>query len=491
MTTTEELLSMDQAADYLSTSRATLYRWLREGRLQGMKVGRQWRFESSELERFLHGKAPQVDLPANIGPFLQALDRRVTHTEPRSEDPLQDAFSLMVRLALERGASSLHLGPCYTPEAAGAVSWLRCRVNGVLEPVAPLDNRLVAPLIAYWKKAAACYAAETSVAQDGRIVLASGNSPETAQLVDVLVSFLPTSLGERMTARFLDEREFKKRLNDLGMEESDRQRVKQALRQRSRMVVLSGASGSDRDTILASLLREVAGPQINLMTLGCPAWQAIPWASVVSLSSLGQSRSYAVGVNTMLRSDPDVIGLGNLPDEETVRASQEAVLRGALVLAAMNGHGAISTLRSLVEMSSSPLLLAQTLELLVSQRFLRTLCTCCAQANTPDALAIERLHEAAQRGCLSAQDFKAEFKAPTGCSACGGSGYQGRTLVFETLPVSARLINLIASGAGDDSLSKEAAGLGLTSLDAKAARLAFSGVISTDEALRFLPPNSG
>lgn len=483
MTRKDELLTLDQAAKFLSTSRATLYRWLREDKVQGMKIGRQWRFETEELERFLHGESPEIELPANPNPFLDALADLVEHPDPRSQDPLKDAFNLMIRLADERGASSLHLNPCFVDEQSKMVSWLRLRVEGILQPIVTLDNRLLAPLIAYWKKMAACYPKDSDLPQDGKIVLSTGKD----RTLNVLVSFLPTNLGEALTARFLDFANYTRPLAELGLKQQDFKRIERALHRRGRMIVLSGPAGSDRDMILSSLLREVSGPGTNLMTLGCPPWLPLPWANSINLRNMGESRSYKAGIPTVLRSEPDTLGLGNLPNPETLDAVQQAVLKGVQVVAALNSEGAISTLRRLLELSESPLLLTQALELITSIRLPRKLCPDCARSCQPSKEQIEKVKRFFNLANPDSAPTSPTLREAIGCKSCGGSGYSKKTLIFETLSPSTNLLHMIARGASNDEVLKEAVDGGMNSLDSQTCGLALTGEISVEEAIRFLP----
>lgn len=469
---------MDQAAEFLGTSRPTLYRWLRDGKLKALKVGRQWRFEQSELDRFLRGEAPRIDLPANLTPFIDALRSRSRTALADSREPLEAQYLAILELALQEEATAIHLGPSFTPQDTGVAHWLRFRINGELEPIATLDGRLMAPVIAHWKKMAACHPGETALPQDGRILATVGKDNEEEN-VELLLSFLPTALGEAMTVKIVDEKRHRRRLQEMGFHQNELAQIQQAVHRRARLLVVSGPTSSDRESVVAGILREAAGPQINLMTLGCPAWHALPWANSLSFRHFGQSKSYEVGISTMIRSEPDVIGLGDLPNNAALKAAVEAAQRGALVVAALQGNGALGTLRRMVEMSDYPLLLSQALELIVSLRPLRILCSGCSRPVDPP----HRQAESLQR---IAEENTANFSQAVGCPKCGGRGYAGQRTLAEVMAVTGRLVRSVMEGAEEQALLKEAYSNGMYSLERQTARLCCRGEVSLEDARRYL-----
>lgn len=478
------LLTMNQAAELLKTTRPTLYRWLREGQLHGVKVGRQWRFEKDEVERFLHGRERQVDLPADLTPFLEALQAQIPSTTSRTGEPLQVAFNLMVELAVQRDASSLHLGNCFTEGSPDRECWLRCRVDGDLQVVGRLDPRLLAPLLEHWKRMAACDTKEHALPQDGRIIVSVAVEGEQARMIDLRVSFLPTMLGESMTVRVLDRRRSRQRLDQLELESRDLSLIGEALRQRGRMMIVAGPIGSARDTVLAACLREVCGPDQKVMTVESAAWQFLPWAVQTSVNVKGERRSFAFGLHALLRSEPDVIGVERLPDQESTEVAQDAALQGALVIAGLDAPDSVSALRRLVAMTGSPSALGQTLSLLVFQRLIRKLCTACSQAETIPPPELERLREVARIGGGRLDELPWELRKATGCRACGGSGYRKRAMLSETIRYTPKLARLLASDSSDEALLQAMVEDGTTTLESRAISLAARGMTSLEEATR-------
>lgn len=480
----DDFLTMSQAAEFLTTTRPTLYRWLREGKLSAVKMGRQWRFKREDLESFLQGRVAQIDLPADISPFLDALERQIPKPTPRTGELLQDAFSRMVEMALARQADTLHLSTCFLADKPKPESWLRCRVDGILQLCAPIDTRLVPPLIEYWKRQACCDTRESNLPQDGRIVVESEQPGGERRLLDLRVSFLPTAMGEMLTIRLLDRRLNHQDLNHFELLPRERTGLKKALQQRSRLLIISGCADSARMSLLAACLGEVSGPHTKVVTIESPMWQAIPWATQISLQYFGQKRSHAVAVKTVMRSDPDVVGLGKISDPEAMAAVQEAVLNGALVVATLESDGCLATLRRLVELSGSPHAISQLLVFLISQRLIRKLCAECSTPERIDDLDFEELKREAHKGGVAQEDLKRDFRRAQGCQSCGGVGYRGRQILAESLHLSREMIELLAKASSDESLIQEAVKGGMVSLDAQAIRLACEGVTSLDEVAR-------
>lgn len=481
---TSELLTMNQAASRLSTTRTTLYRWLREGRLAATKVGRQWRFKEADLDRFLAGDTPEINLPADIGPFLQSLRERLNDPSPATSFPLSDAVKLMVEVALEAGARSLHLASSFVEQSQQTETWFRIRVDGALQLITSLDSRLMKPLIAEWKRTAMCYPDETKHPQDGRVILSSEKS-SGKELVDLRVSFLPTAFGEVLTVCIADRSGARLNLSQLPLSDLQRAQLRKRLRRRGLVIVVAGTPGSARDGVLAACLRELAGPALKLFTVENPAWEFLPWTTQVSTRHMPKGRKAAATVGSILRSDPDVIGVPEIAESETLKQVQRAALEGALVLAGVRAESALGALEVLSDLEETPSPLTHVLELVLSQRLIRNLCPNCKQPHEIESPTRDILRSSALEGGLEPNQWGDSFSSAEGCDQCGGSGYRGRTMLVEVLPLSRTIKKrLKAGGAGSDILELAVAE-GLVSIDAQTLALVSQGTTSLEEAERF------
>jgi type II secretory ATPase GspE/PulE/Tfp pilus assembly ATPase PilB-like protein len=399
-------------------------------------------------------------------------------------DPLEDAFALMIQVALQRDASSFSLETSLSDEEGNRAGWLRYRVDGAWEPACRFDARLAPALVERWKRGASCDVREVSLPQDGRILVTTGATPKEQRMVDLRVSFLPCMFGESMTVKLLDQRRSRWRLDQLELAEREHDFLRVALRSRGKLIVVAGLAGSARSTLLAAALREIAGQRHKLVTVEGQSWPVLPWATQISVR-MGQSRSFAIAVGTALRSDPDIIGLETLADAETLAAVQDACRHGALVVAGVAADNSVAALRNLFELAGGSAL--PELELILGQRLLRKLCPGCAVPEKVSAEERRPLDSLAAAGGLTGALKRAAFGAPGGCSACAGTGYRKRVMVAEGLRVTPALRRLLRDGASDGALLAAAVEDGMTSLDAQSIALAASGQTSREELSRFVP----
>ena len=468
MLSTDDMLTIQEAADYLTTSRPTLYRWLREGKVKGMKVGRQWRFRKEELQQFLEGRGAVVDLPIDPAPFLQALRDQLTDPSPFDADPqvvsqpLDEAFRLMVELLVQRQAESLHLGAYHTTDTTQTAACLRSRTDGLLRLECELDRRLLAPLVETWKSTAGCHPQETGLPQDGRILMETDTGGSPSRVVDLRVSFLPSMLGETMTVRWVNQGSGRAGLDDFPLLDSDKKRIRKALVQRSRLLIVSGPPGSSVESLIGAGLTAIAGPEKRTITVEGPAWQIITWSSSLSLYSLGKNRNYGTALRTALRSEPDILGVKSLPDQEALEAAIEAALAGALVIAGFGARSALDALRDLMTLAPNQFSLLQCLGLVVSTTRVRKLC----------------------EHCKVSSDGR-EWE-PVGCGRCGGVGYSKSVFVGETLQVSRTFSELLLDGADDEALAEQARAEGTVFRAEQIGRLVRNGLTSAEEAGRVL-----
>jgi general secretion pathway protein E len=491
------LMDMDEAIALLKTTRPTFYRWLRNGRVKGMKVGRQWRFHRDDLERFLHGEEPRIDLPANIDPLIEALQQRLTAAGVKDGDaPWGDedswagdervarAVRMMVRLAMAMRTSDLHIEPA-AQEGGRRSVLLRYRIDGVLHTLAEADMRLLPALIAQWKRLAACNPAESTMPQDGRVFV---NMQSADLRVDLRVCFIPTTLGETATIRiFVGLQSYTFDLEVLGYAPADLQRIKHALASRWGLVVCTGPAGCAKTTTLYSCLSSLASPARKIMTVEDPVEVILPGITQVQADPKA-NLTYARAVRSILRSAPDVIMVNEMRDEETLQACLQAALTANLVLTTMHSDTAAAALTRMVNMGAQAYTVSDATRLVIAQRLPRLLCRHCSRPGLPTR---ERLEEARERGRVGGINLDAlapQFRTPAGCDRCGQTGYRGRTIIAETLRVTDRIAAALRrEDCTEQLLTAIAVEEGMTTLAADAIRRAAAGETSLEEALHVAP----
>lgn len=485
-----DVLDIDQAIALLQTTRPTFYRWLKQGRIKAMKAGRQWRFYRGDVERFLRGESPRVELTADIRPLLTNLDALLNEagakpdegplTTPATRDAeLSRVVQNILRLAVAMRASDVHLDD--SSDARGAHrtgGQLRFRLDGVLKPIASFDARLLLPIITRFKTLAGCDVNETHRPQDGRIV-----ANTVGVSVDARACFLPTRSGEAMTLRMLIAGMLAFDLEALGFSDADRKRIDSALRQPWGLIVVTGPAVSGKTTTLYSCLNRLRRPETKVMTVEDPIEAALPGVVQVPVSPAAGA-AFAPVLRAILRSDADALLCGEVRDEETMRLLGMIALTGHLVLTALHTDEAVTALRRMLDLTPTPAAVADATKLIVAQRLVRKLCPECSKQEqpTPDVLATcQRL---ARAGGLDWDSLPNHFRAATGCPKCHHTGYRGRTLLAETLEITPELAAALRRGATTDELRALAVSQGMTTMAADGFRRAAKGETTISEILR-------
>ncbi|HEY9839637.1 MAG TPA: ATPase, T2SS/T4P/T4SS family [Candidatus Obscuribacterales bacterium] len=447
---TEELLSMDEAIERLKTTRPTFYRWLRSGRIKGLKLGRQWRFYPADLERFLQGEQPRVDLPVGIGPLLAELALQLQELEIEvAEVPETAAGALerMLQLAAATGAGSLHLEAVFlAPGQQQAV--LRCRIDGVLQTLAEFDRRLLPALIEAAKQRSHCDPHLSDQPQEGQLYY---ECPSPCQTFDLRTQFLPTALGESLSALMLNRSVAEQiTLARIGLPAEIEAGLKAALRRGWGLIVAAGPTGCGKTTTLYAALNEMAGPRLKSITLEAHVEMFFPW--VTSLPVQARSgQSFAELIKAAMQADPDLLLVAELRDAQSLQQTLGIALTGHLVLTTLHAPDAVRSLLRLVEVSGNAYSVSEALGLILNQRLVRRLCPeCRRQAELPAEL-LPRL-----QALLSAQGLglpEGPFWQPGGCRSCN-AGYRGRVQLTEALSLNPELSRALLAEAPEAELRR-------------------------------------
>ena len=363
---------------------------------------------------------------------------------------------------IAEGASDIH----FEPEADRVV--VRARVDGMMREMATIPKRLQSEVTTRLKIMASLDIAERRAPQDGRMFVKVGKDP-----VDLRVAVLPTTHGEQVVVRVLHRTARAVGLAELGMHPAAQAAFIQAISQPHGAIVACGPTGSGKTTTLYSALEILNDPTRALMTIEDPVEYAVPGVAQIEVRPRS-GLTFAQGLRTILRSDPDVLLIGEIRDEETARIAIQAAMTGHLVLTSLHTHGATSAIERLKDMGVEPSLLSASLNCIVAQRLARRLCLECRQAYTPSA---EDMEELEMDGELVPTLYEA-----TGCPRCGRTGYRGRVALYEVLPVRERVRSLVR--ATTDEIAAAAKQEGMRTLKQEGHRLAVEGVTSLSEVRR-------
>jgi len=487
---TEKLLDMQQAIELLKTTRPTFYRWLRTGKIRGMKVGRQWRFEPAEIDRFLKGEAPRIELRADIGPFVEELRKRAEALGAPAlplpeETDVQAAIAEIFRIGVAMRATDVHIHPLAEEGSGARAAVVRYRVDGVLQRGVEFDIRLLAPVMQQWKAMGACDPQQVKRPQDARMMFEAGGAR-----IDLRLSFLPCAFGESLTVRILRPNGGIIALDDVGYADADRDRLARALGSPWGLILLTGPTGSGKTTTLYACLSHVAGPEVKVITSEAPVEYVFPWMIQTQLDP-AEGVSLARLARSALRADPDVIMIGELRDPETANLSLQAALTGHLVLTTLHANDTARALVRLVEMDCPPFVVADATKLVLSQRLVRLLCPHCSRETVVEPQRLARAGQLARTGGIDWDALPKHFRAAVGCDQCKHLGYRGRNVVTEVLEVTPEIGQALRLRASVEELRAIAVSQGMTTMAADGVRRAAAGETSLDEVLRVLAGLTG
>lgn len=483
----QDLLGLDDAIEILGTSRPTFYRWLRAGKIKGQKAGRQWRFYREDLDRFITGKKPSIELRTNIVPLKETLFDKLSELGHGSinldaDSEVEITCKALTLLAEKMNASDIHLDQFVTGYDKKASALLRFRIEGKLHNICGIDPRLVAPIIEQWKIWTACDPTERFIPQSGTVMLFL--LPELESHFDIRVNFMPTRLGECLTARLLKPTDIMEKIdiNELGFVDSELSLVKKHLNGSAGLVAITGPSGSGKSTTLHNAIKYLSTPDNKIVTVEDPVEVSLPWAVQANVNpELGMSFSEAI--ESALRSDPDVLYLGDLPDEKSTLLGLEAAMTGTLVLTCFHAEDTVRALSRIKRTVGNPSLISESVKLLISQRLLRKLCLECSAEYTPSQDEADKIHSAQKRLELKSPFKIKSLRKAVGCKKCSNTGYLGRTAIYEFLEVSPEIAEKISSGSDEKSLQEIAVAQGMKPLLIRALELVAEGKVSLNDSL--------
>ena len=380
----------------------------------------------------------EVEGGADLVRMMQELPAVEDLLEASADAPIIRMLNALLMQAARDGASDIHIEPFERHSS------VRFRIDGSLREVVSPNRGLHAALISRLKIMADLDIAEKRLPQDGRISLRLGQ-----RAIDVRVSTLPSAHGERAVLRLLDKSDSRLTLQAVGMQGQVLQGFSGLLAQPHGIVLVTGPTGSGKTTTLYAALQQLDAGRLNIMTVEDPI--------EYELAGIGQTQvnpkidlDFAKALRAILRQDPDIIMIGEIRDHETAQIAVQASLTGHLVLATLHTNDAVSAITRLTDMGIEPFLLSSSLLGVLAQRLVRKTCTACQGA---------------------------------GCAACGHTGYQGRTGIFELLSTDEALRSLIHDRASESALRQAAQAQGLRSMREDGQRLVDTGVTSLQELL--------
>jgi type IV pilus assembly protein PilB len=380
--------------------------------------------------------------------------------------PVVRLVNVILADAVRARASDVHIEP-----QAGELR-IRYRVDGLLRDVMTVPKTATAAAVSRIKIVSGLDISERRRPQDGRARLTVDG-----MTVEARISTLPTLHGEKVVIRLLPRAENVPLLAKTGMTPAQLELIGTALTQTQGLVLITGPTGSGKTNTLYAAIQQVSTPDRNIVTLEDPVEVQVAGITQVQVHERS-GLTFARGLRSILRQDPDIVLVGEVRDQETAELALQASLTGHLVLTTLHTNDAVSAVTRLVEMGVEPFLVASSLTLVVAQRLVRRPCAACAAPYAPSSRTL------AQLGLVDADLSGATPRRGKGCAECGGTGYRGRTGVFEVLPVTAALRQVLLSTPTEAAIGAAAREHGMTTLRAAALAAAHRGETTYEEVLR-------
>ncbi len=383
--------------------------------------------------------------------------------------PIVKYVNLILRQALQERASDIHIEP--TAEDLR----VRFRIDGVLHDITRSPKAIQGGVTTRLKVMAELDIAEHRVPQDGRISLNAGSRE-----VDLRVATLPTVHGEKVVMRILDKSNAMLDLGDLGFLPEVQERYKESYRKPYGTILVTGPTGSGKSTTLYATLNVLNTPERNLITVEDPVEYQLPGVNQLQVNNKA-GLTFARALRSILRSDPDIILVGEIRDKETATIGIEAALTGHLVLSSLHTNDAAGTPQRLVEMGVEPFLVGSALDCVVAQRLARQLCDNCNEPHEPTA---DELKLFGWDDADSPPQGKPRFRRAVGCQACSRTGYRGRIALHELLVVTEEIERCVMHATSVDDLQRVAIDQGMIPLRHDGLRKAALGLTSLEEVIR-------
>jgi type IV pilus assembly protein PilB len=408
-----------------------------------------------------------------VGGIVAAAEEDLPDEDPAlvrkmvEDAPIVRLVDMVVARAVVSRASDIHIEPGERDLR------VRYRIDGVLHEVMRLQKSLQAAIISRIKIISDMDIAERRVPQDGRAEVTT-----QGQSADLRVATLPTKFGEKTVIRILDKSNVRLDLRDLGFSPATFERYTSTFRRPQGMILVTGPTGSGKSTTLYATLNALNSPERNVITVEDPVEYLLPGAYQVQVNPKA-GLTFAAALRSILRSDPDIVLVGEIRDRETAMLAIDAALTGHLVLSSLHTNDAPSAVSRLTNMGVEPFLVASALDGVLGQRLVRLLCDRCKEPFIPQDSA---LREAGIRPPREGPPVT--LMRPVGCPRCSGTGYSGRFGVHETMLRSEEIERLTVERRSSEEIARAARGQGMSTLYEDAAAKVLAGLTSLEELVR-------
>lgn len=385
--------------------------------------------------------------------------------------PIAKIVDLLIEYAYEDRASDIHIEP------GENYCLIRFRIDGILQDVLTLPKDLDERMVSRIKVLSRLRTDEHLSPQDGKF-----RFPLEEENLDIRVSIIPVADGEKVVLRLLTSRAREYTLTSLGLSEADLEKITRSLERPYGLILSTGPTGSGKTTTIYALIKILNNREQNITTIEDPIEYRIRGINQIQLNPKA-NLTFANGLASILRQDPNVIFVGEIRDSQTAAITVNAGLTGHLVLSTVHTNNAVGALPRLMEMGVEPFLLSSTVNLIIAQRLLRKICDECKSSYSSSQ---QELIKALGAGALKKNSARGKIKLfrGVGCPACLQTGYLGRVGVFEVLPVTKKLRQLIIQGGDADMILELAVKEGMTTMFDDGLAKTLAGITTVEELLR-------
>ncbi len=411
--------------------------------------------------------------------FIKILDslKREDLTREERDNMIIKIVDLLLKYAYQNKASDIHLEP-YEKKVL-----IRYRIDGILQDVLDIPKDLYEYILTRIKILSKMRTDEHRAAQDGKMKYDAGD-----EKLDIRVSVVPVTQGETVVMRLLSARSRQFGLTDLGMHERDLKKVKQAIKHPHGMILVTGPTGSGKTTTLYAILKILNSRQVNIATIEDPVEYDIEGISQIQVNTK-TNLTFAKGLRSIVRQDPDIIMVGEIRDEETAGIAINSALTGHLVLSTLHTNDAATTLPRLLDMDVEPFLVASTINVVVAQRLVREICQKCRTSTEVSKDHRHLIDNSPFIGKtlakLGYKDLKGlRFYKGTGCPICANTGYSGRIGIFEVLEMDEEIKQAVLDNASSDEIAAIARKNGMTTMMEDGLDKVVKGITTLEEVLR-------
>ena len=423
----------------------------------------------SDIERAIdnyYGTSTSMDeviqvLDSDSQEFEETIDTSAL-AQMASDAPIVKLVSIILVQAVKDRASDIHIEPDED------LLRVRFRVDGILKEMYTQPRRLQNAIISRLKIMSNLNIAERRIPQDGRIQMKVEN-----RAIDIRISTLPTLYGENIVMRILDKSSLMLRLDDLGFGDQDAI-LRKILARPNGVVLVTGPTGSGKTATLYSALNEISTVEVNTITLEYPIEFRLPLIRQ-SQVNVKTGMTFAAGLRSILRQDPDIVMVGEIRDSETAKIAIEAALTGHVVLSTLHTNDAPGALPRLIDMGVEPFLVASAVTGIIAQRLVRRICSGCKVEYKPNAAVLKSIG----RDGKDVKLYRGE-----GCTGCSGTGFKGRAGIFEILKLNEEIRKLVIENSSADVIRRAALKNGMKSLRDDGIEKALQGLTTIEEVMR-------